>query len=47
MIKTIPNSVNKKEKHENQPEIVSIGKLAPRYNIGKMLSAKIITRLTK
>lgn len=47
MIKTIPNSINKKDKQENQPEILSVSKLNRRYNAGKMLSAKTITKLTK
>lgn len=47
MIKTIPNSINKKDKQENQPEILSVSKLNRRYNVGKMLSAKTITKLTK
>lgn len=46
-MKTIPNSVNKKDKPENQPEITSIKNLKVRYNPGKMLSAKIISKLTK
>ena len=47
MMKTIPNSINKKENQEVQPEILSISKLKTRYNPGKMLSAKVISKLTK
>jgi hypothetical protein len=46
MIKTIPNSVNKQDSQEKL-EILSISNMKPEYNVGKMLSGKVINKLTK
>ena len=47
MVKTIPNSLNKGTNQDSKIQIVSIKQLKEKENINKMLSTKIISKLTK